>query len=540
MRRSPLVLLVLLCAFVTTNCSITRVKWRIHTDEQLARGKSAYLEAPRRARPGTAARLRRPNVVILVADDLGKYDVSAYGGRHLETPHIDAIGREGVVFEEAYATAPTCAPSRAGLMTGRVQNRYGFETQIVEHYPTNWPEFISSKWLIDTGDFKVKAKPSFPSEWQAHKQGVPTTEILLSEVFKKHGYRTAMIGKWHLGLSKDLVPNARGFDYQYGFYGAHSLYTAETPWPGIVEHHRDSFSGRYQFNLGRHEEAAVRENDSVVEEEQYLTFAFRDRILDFIELHQDEPFFLYGAFSAPHEPFQAPVAYWEKYAHVKDNNKRVYYAMISALDDAIGAIHHKLKELGLEEQTILYVLSDNGGATYTGATDNGPLKGGKFTQFEGGLNIPFMVKWKGTLPAGLRYEQPVSTTDIFVTSLAAAGAALPDDRPYDGVDLVPYLTGQDETAPHPQLFWRAHHAWALRSGKYKLVLSTRDHWAELYDLEADKSERRNLREQLPALFQELKESHRHWQDENLKVEPLWPRLMDKRIVIDGRTYFFPA
>ncbi|MGB5285178.1 MAG: sulfatase-like hydrolase/transferase, partial [Polyangiales bacterium] len=164
-------MLLVSIAMLLVSCSITRAKWRIKKDKPMRSGKSAYMDAP----IAIAKTKRQPNIVILLADDLGKYEVSAYGAEHIATPNIDRIGAEGVVFQEGYVTAPTCAPSRAGIMTGRVQNRYGFETQIMEHYPTNWVEYISGRWIVDTGEFKVKAKPSFPAEWQAHKQGVPPT-----------------------------------------------------------------------------------------------------------------------------------------------------------------------------------------------------------------------------------------------------------------------------------------------------------------------------------------------------------------------------
>jgi arylsulfatase A-like enzyme len=529
-------LLVLGLGVLLASCSITRVKWRIKTDKDMANGRSAYLDAP----IALAKPERPPNIILLLADDLGKYEVSAYGAEHIATPNIDRIGAEGVIFQEGYVTSPTCAPSRAGIMTGRVQNRYGFETQIMEHYPTNWVEYISGRWIVDTGEFVVKAKPSFPSEWQAHKQGVPPTEITLAEILKKYGYATGLVGKWHLGVSRKQVPLERGFDSQFGFNGAFSLYTPERNWPHVINHEHKAFSAQHQWNMGRRAEAAIIHNGKVVREEEYLTFAFRDRMKEYIREHKDEPFFLYAAFSAPHVPFQAPVDYYCKYAHVEDDNKRVYYSMISALDDAIGEVHQSIKDAGIEEDTLIFLLSDNGGASYTRATDNGPLKGGKLTQFEGGINVPFMMKWKGKIPAGTRYDHPVSSTDIFATSVAAVGGVLPSDREYDGVDLIPYVTGSNEGQPHEQLFWRADHIWAIRDGKYKLILSTRDGWAELHDLEVDKSEQINLREQMPELFEKLRQEHEEWQQEKLRKKPMWPRIMDKKFVLDGKEYLFPA
>ncbi|MGD8607751.1 MAG: sulfatase-like hydrolase/transferase, partial [Myxococcales bacterium] len=213
------------------SCSITRIKWRIKWNQSMEDSKEAFMEAPL-----PVEKARQPNIILLVADDLGPYEVSAYGSEHMSTPNIDQLGAEGVVFEEGYSTAPTCAPARAGLMTGRVQNRYGFETQIMEFYPTNYVEYLSGRWLVDTGEFVVKAKPSFPSEWQVHKQGVPPSEIMLSEILKKYDYQTALIGKWHLGVHRTQLPMARGFDYQYGFYGASSLYTPKKNWSGVINH----------------------------------------------------------------------------------------------------------------------------------------------------------------------------------------------------------------------------------------------------------------------------------------------------------------
>ncbi len=539
MKRQKIIFTLFILSLIISACypvSVTRMKWRIKWDKEKAKGKEAFFDDKKSNQRSQKA----PNVIILLADDLGKSEVSAYGEDHVLTPNIDKIGEEGVIFDDAYTTAPTCAPSRAGIMTGRVQNRYGFETQVMEFYPTNIIEYLSGKYFVNTGDFIVEAKPQFPAEWQVIKQGVPPTEITLAERLKAMGYNTGIVGKWHLGVSKHNLPLNRGFDYQYGFYGASSLYTPERNWSHVINYEHQSFSTQYQWNMEREGEAAIMDNGKEIREEQYITWAFRDKAMEFIEKNKEEPFFLYCAFSAPHIPFQAPVEYYCKYGHVADENKRVYYAMISALDDAIGEIHQKIKDLGLEENTIIYLLSDNGGASYTGATDNFPLKGGKLTQFEGGINIPFMMKWKGKIEPGSRYEKPVSSADIFVTSVLNSGGTLPTDREYDGVDLMPFITGKNNDRPHQQLFWRAEHIWAIRDGDYKLILSTRDGWAELYNLKTDKSEKYNLKEQMPDLYKELYETHKKWQDTNLPEKPMWPRIMDKKFVLNGVEYLFPA
>ncbi len=537
MRKNSYYLFLLL--LILSSCyplSVTRMKWRIHWDKDMKKGKEQYLET---SKPGKNA--SPPNIVLIVADDLGRYEVSAYDGvYHISTPSIDRIGEEGVIFESGYVTAPTCAPSRAGIMTGRVQNRYGFETQIMEFYPTNMIEYLSGKYFVNTGEFVMETKPQFPAEWQVQKQGVPPTEINLAEALKTLNYSTGIVGKWHLGVSRNHVPLKRGFDYQYGFYGASTLYTPERHWSHIINHEHNSFSAQYQWNMGRYGEAEILEMGEKIYEERYLTFAFRDKAIDFIEKNKDDPFFLYCTFSAPHVPFQAPVEYYCMYEDIDDDNKRVYYAMISALDDAVGDIHQKIKDLGLEENTLIFFLSDNGGASYTKATDNGPLKGGKLCQFEGGIQVPFMMKWKGKIPAGTKYSHPVSSADIFVTSVINAGGKLPADREYDGVNLLPYVTGKDNGMPHEHLFWRADHIWAIRDGDYKLILSTRDGWAELYNIKEDISETYNLKEEMPELFQKLYETHLNWQHDNLPDKPMWPRIMDKKFHIDGKEYLFPA
>ncbi len=365
-------LLITLIPLVLTACSIstTSREWKIKWDkEQLAEKKQMLNQV--RSQPVDPS---RPNIVLIMADDLGKYEVSAYGATHIQTPHIDQLAAEGVLFQNAYVTAPICSPSRAAILTGKYQQRYGFETQPMESYPSNFIEYTAGKNANFLGDWKVVTNPSYPAEWEIARQGVPLPEINLAELMKAAGYKTAIIGKWHLGNGKKQIPSKRGFDYQYGFYGAFSLYTPSQKTEGYQNFIQDDFSARFQWNMKRRSTSAIRENNKVVRENEYLTFAIRDKTIDFLEQNKDTSFFLYIPFSAPHVPFQAPQKYYDTFAHVEDKNKRVYYAMIVALDDAIGAIHNKIKALGLEENTIIWFISDNGGASYTGATDNGPLK----------------------------------------------------------------------------------------------------------------------------------------------------------------------
>lgn len=535
-------LVLLIVLMVLASCyplATGSMKWRITPDRKKKQYNKSFFAETGQKHSGA------PNVIIIMADDLGKYEVSAYGGQHVKTPNIDQLLAEGLRFQNAYSSSPVCAPSRAGIMTGRYQQRYGFETQEMQFYPTNFIEYLSGKYLANTGDFVVKSKPVYPREWQIVKQGVPPTEVLLSELFKSYGYSTAWLGKWHLGHSKKHVPENRGFDYTYGFLGHSSLYTPEQGTPGYVAHIQDQFSAHHQWNTKRNGFATIRENGKSVVEEDYLTWAIKDKGIDWMTQHKDEPFFLYLSFNAPHVPFQAPLEYYCKWevdaeGNPLDENHRVYYAMINAFDDAVGEVNQAVKDLGIEENTIIWFVSDNGGASYTGATENGPLKGGKMTHFEGGVNVPMGVKWPGVLPAGSVYEPSVSTLDIFVTSACQAQMTLPDDRVYDGVNLLPFLTSQVTDDPHSEIFFRADHIEGMIQGNYKFVHSTRDNWIELYNLDLDKSEMQNLYDSVPDIYQEMYELHQLWQDE-LPKKPMWPRIMDKRFILeDGKEYLFPA
>jgi arylsulfatase A-like enzyme len=537
MRNLLSILLISSLLIMNLRCQVstTSKEWKIKWDKAELAEKEKILEEVR-SQPKASS---RPNIVIIMADDLGKYEVSAYGATHIQTPNIDQLASEGALFLNGYVTAPICSPSRAGLLTGKYQQRFGFESQPMEYYPSNFIEYNRGKNAKFLGDWRVTSDPYFPNEWELAKQGIPLTEINLAELLKASGYVTGIIGKWHLGTGKTQVPNKRGFDYQYGFYGAHSLYTPSKKTPGYVAFVHDDFSTQYQWNMERKSTAAIRRNNRVVKEEDYLTFAIRDEAISFLESHRDTSFFLYIPFSAPHIPFQAPQEYYDRFPHVADNNKRVYYAMIAALDDAIGAIHEKIRQLGLEESTMIWFLSDNGGATYTGATDNGPLKGGKITHFEGGINVPFAVKWKGHIPAGMTYSPAVMALDIFPTSVSGGNIELQEDMNLDGQNLLPYLTGENKSVPHERLYWRADHIQVIQTNKWKLILSTRDNWLYLYNLEKDLSESIDLQHERPELVKELMEYFESWETK-LPDRPLWPRIMERRFVIDGKEYYFPA
>lgn len=521
---------------ILSGCIVSSISkdWDIHWDAEKTKEKAEFLaKLPSQKQQG------RPNIVLIIADDLGKYELSGYGAEHIETPHIDAIGENGIRFKDAYVTAPICAPSRAAILTGKYQQRYGFETQPMEFYPTNKLEYTAGKNAKRIGDWKVSTPPSYPSPWQVERQGIPPSETNMAEILQASGYATGIIGKWHLGHGEEHLPNNRGFDYQYGFYGAFSLYTPKQSTPGYVHHIQDDFSAVHQWEMKRNDNAAIRENNKVVVENDYLTFALKDRAKSYIADHKDSNFFLYLSFSAPHVPFQAPQAYYDQFAHVKDENKRVYLAMIKALDDSVGEVMAELEKQGVLENTIVYFISDNGSATYTGAANNGPLKGGKITLFEGGVNVPFMMQWKGHLPEGEVYNYPVSAMDIFATSLSACGVTLPNSHQVDGVDLLPFITGEKTDEPHEKLYWRADHIRAIRYKKWKLILSTRDNWLHLYNLENDLSEEIDLSDLNPEERRQLLRFFEEWNAE-LPTKYLWPRIMDRKFILGNKTYYFPA
>lgn len=479
----------------------------------------------------------RPNIIILMADDLGKTDISWYGSPHLQTPNIDSIGRRGVTFTEGYVSSPICAPSRASLLTGRYQQRFGFEYQPHDRYPHNLLEYAVYQYFLDDDEWNVTPQFRFPNQDAIRRQGLPPGELTLAEALQQQGYYTGILGKWHLGEGKTSRPNARGFAYQFGFYEAFSLYYPDLSDTKIVNQQLTDFSDPYIWKKGRQGSCAIRRNDVVIADTAYLTDRIAQEASQFIRQHRDEPFFLYVPFSAPHTPFQAPKAYVDRFAAEPDPVKRIYYAMIAALDDGVGEIMATLREEGLSDNTIVWFLSDNGGATYTLATDNAPLKGGKFTHFEGGINVPFMVQWPGHLPAGVTYREPVMAFDIFTTTLAVTGTPVPKTNPLDGVNLLPFLQEDTTAVPHPTLYWRSDMAWAIRQGSWKLIGDDRSGARALYQLDTDKEERHNRYQGHPEVVANLLETYAQWNATLAK--PRWPRVMDFRYATDAGTFWFP-
>lgn len=418
----------------------------------------------------SAANERAASVIVILADDLGYADVGFQGCQDIPTPHLDALAEGGVVCTDGYVSCPVCGPTRAGLLTGRYQQRFGFEYN-----------------------------PSL-----GRNVGLPVTESTVAELLKPASYATGAIGKWHLGKEPQFHPLRRGFGELYGFLGG----------------------GRPYFPIDPAVKVPFAPNDPLVRNETqigdppYLTDGFGQEAVAFIDRHKTEPFFLYLAFNAVHVPLQATDKYLGRFPQMAAGGRRTYAAMLSAMDDAVGRVHEKLQAEGLEQDTLIFFLSDNGGHPLANAARNDPLRGQKGTVFEGGIRVPFVVKWTGHLPAGQTYSQPVISLDILPTALAAAGVEAPSELGLDGVNLIPHLAGESEQPPHETLYWRHGHDRAIRHGKWKLAMPANEP-AGLYDLSADVAESKELSAAHPEVVEELTGRYARW---NSELEP--PRWRD--------------
>ncbi|MCZ8325862.1 MAG: sulfatase-like hydrolase/transferase [Sphingomonadaceae bacterium] len=377
----------------------------------------------------------RPNVVVILADDAGYADFGFQGSREFRTPNIDALAREGVVFSAAYATTPFCSPSRAGLLTGRYPQRFGYEFNLT-HAP---PPGVDPQFM-----------------------GLAREERTLGDHFRTAGYRTIAVGKWHVGSLPQYHPNARGFDDFYGFLGGGSTYFAERVKPGTIER-----------------------NGQPAKPSEYLTDDFARKASAYITANRDRPFLLYLAFNAVHTPMDARPEDLKQVAHIADPQRRRLAAMTLGLDRAVGSVRATLRELKLDRNTLIVFTNDNGGDRVGLDASNAPLRGTKGTLLEGGVRVPLIVRYPDRHGAGTRRADPVSLMDILPTALAVS--KLPAPTNLDGRSLLdPPPTGGERA-----LFWRYDNMAAMREGRWKL-LRYPDRPAELYDLEADIGEARDL------------------------------------------------
>lgn len=403
------------------------------------------------------ARAARPNILIIVGDDMGYADIGVHGCKDIPTPHLDSLAKNGVRCTNGYVSGPYCSPTRAGLMTGRYQNRFGHEFN--------------------------------PGPNPMGEIGLPLTEVTLADRLKAAGYKTGMVGKWHLGDAEKFHPINRGFQEYFGFLGgARSFF----PITGNVP-----VGAKMYRNL-----------EVLPEDQPYTTDTFAKEASAFIDRHAKDEWFLYLTFNAVHTPMHATEKYLERFKDVQPEARRTYCAMMSAMDDAIGAVLAKLDENKLTENTLVFFVSDNGGPPVN-ASSNGVLRGNKAQTWEGGIRVPYLVQWKGRLPAGKTYDNPVIQLDFHPTVLAAAGIEAKDAK-LDGVNLLPYLEGKVTTPPHDTLYWRFGDQMAIRHGNLKLVQGRGAQQRMLFDLAADIGEQKDLSADKPEVVKELTAKYDAW------------------------------
>ncbi len=439
---------------------------------------------------------RKPNIVLIVADDLGYADVGFHGVKDIPTPGLDALAAGGIRLTNGYVTGTWCSPSRAALMTGRYQQRFG-----------------------DNGH---EATPG---------HGLDLEETTLADRLRAAGYTTGLVGKWHLGEDPKFHPMQRGFDEFFGFLrGGHNFFP-DVPiiiFPdrnGIGEDLGQTPEGRATLD---HQ---ILRGKELVPEETYLTDAFAREAVSFIRRHEAKPFFLYLSFNAVHTPMQATDDRLKKFASVNHPVRKVYNAMTLAMDEAVGDVLTQLARSGLEEDTLIFFISDNGGPTLHkyayNASDNSPLRGSKGTTLEAGIRVPFVVSWPGQIASGEQYDEPVIQMDIFPTVLAAAGIDAESEKRLDGINLLPHLHGETSGSPHEALYWRSLGQMAIRRGNWKLVSyfakmdegellrsDPRDEMTplRLYNLKRDIGESQDLSQQEPQVAAELLSLWNQWND----------------------------
>lgn len=435
----------------------------------------------------------KPNFIVILTDDQGYADVGFNGSKDIRTPNIDRIASEGTKFNNGYVTYAVCGPSRAGLLTGRYQARFGFDRN---------PH-------MDPTDIK---------------SGLPLEEKMISEVLKPVGYTSSIIGKWHMGTHPKLIPNKRGFDHFYGFLaGGHKYFPEELIYQDVEtgleqENPKKSWLSWYHTK--------ILENEKIVETDEYLTDELSNEAVNFIKREKDNPFFLYLSYNAPHTPLQATKEYLDRNQHIPEGKRRTYAAMITAVDDGVGRVLATLDELGLDDNTLVFFLSDNGGPEKKNASDNGELRGGKGEYFEGGIHVPFAMRWPGKVPAGLEYSNPISSLDILATFADLTNAPIAEDKPLDGVNLMPFVTGINNGLPHDVLFWRNFDKGivAARRGNDKTILFKKQDQKHLYDLEKDLAETTNLFKSNPEKTSAQLKDMSSWESE-LAEQPAFKGLM---------------
>ena len=470
----------------------------------------------------------RPNIILILADDMGYNDISLHNGGAadgtLETPHIDSLAKNGVWFNKGYAANATCAPSRASIMTGRYATRFGFEFTPVPDLGQ-----LVIRWLAEEDDDNLRARidneiarnlPSFMD------QGMPSDQITIAEILKTQGYYTAHIGKWHLGHSSGMLPLDQGFDDSLSLAGTYYL----------PEDHPDVVNAKFETSIDKMVwsggQYAARFNDSnYFTPDKYVTDYYTDEAIKVIEKNKNRPFFLYLSHWAIHNPLQAIRSDVEQMSHMSGHNLKVYSGMIRALDRSVGEIIRTLKELNIYGRTLIFFTSDNGGANYIELEDiNKPFRGWKISFFEGGIRVPFILSWPDQIDPGLKFDKPVHHFDIFSTIASAANVQIPMDRKIDGVDLMPYIKGEKITNPHQTLFWRSGNHQAVLHENWKYLISKKEGTKWLFDTDQDPLERNNLININPEKTLQIESLLAMFNSE--QANPLYPSSTELPVLID--------
>jgi len=470
----------------------------------------------------------KPNIILILADDLGFNDVSYYNGGaadgSLLTPHIDSLAKEGVAFLNGYAASPVCSPSRAAIMTGRYSSRYGFE---FTPYPAQAARIMNL--LRQDGELgTINLEGVQWDEVGLTVGGLPNEEITIAEMLKENGYYTAHIGKWHLGGFTDgMMPNDQGFDDSLMLNS--SLYFPKNH-PDIVNAKIDSSVEDMVWASSQY--AASFNGSKPFKPGGYITDYYTDEAVKVIDNNKDRPFFLYLGHFAPHNPLQSLKKDYEKHSHMENHTLQVYAGMIEALDRSIGKILSALEKNGLTENTLIIFTSDNGGAGYIGLDNiNKPYRGWKLTHFEGGMHIPFFAKWPAKIKKGMKYDKRIHHTDIFSTILGAANIEHPKEITIDGVNLIPFLNDEKIGEPHETLYWKNVTYQAIIHDNWKLMRSKYPKEKEyLYNLGKDPYEQSNLAMSEPEIKSLLHEKlNTHIES---MPEPSWPQSVFMPVVID--------
>ena len=405
----------------------------------------------------------QPNVVILFADDLGYADVGYHGSLDMVTPHIDSIAKNGVQFSAGYVTAPVCGPSRAGLRTGIYQNRFGAED--------------------NPGPYKVR---------EDVKIGIPTEMKTMSERMKALGYATGMVGKSHTGNGPEFHPNSSGYDEFFGFINGASCYRPD---------------GQWGTKMNQPTNPLLRQREKV-EETEYLTDALGREAVAFIDRHASEPFFLYVPFNAIHGPMQYADHDFAMFRHIKDDARRAAVAMNYSLDRNVGRIMTALRTHGLEDNTLVFFLSDNGGKPKGNASYNVPLRGQKGQLWDGGIRVPFCMQWPARVKGGQKLDVPVISMDVLPSVVDAAGGKV--EEGVDGMSLVPLATGAVAFAPDRYLYWRFNRSWAVRDAEWKLIGERGAERPQLFRIASDISEATDLYTKKPQVVARLQKAYDKW------------------------------